>query len=86
MLSKANLTILKKKMKLFRVKLRLQKKTSTNLFINHKKLNERIIEMKRNMRRLEQYSRREYIEIAGILSRRTNDLLKEHGILIFKKL
>ena len=39
-------------------------KTSTTLSMNHK--NDRIIEMKRNMHRLEQYSRRECIEIAGV--------------------
>ena len=39
-------------------------KTSKTLSMNHK--NDRIIEMKRNMHRLEQYSRRECIEIAGV--------------------
>ena len=38
------------------------------------------------MHRLEQYSRRECIEIAGIPSSITNDLLEEHVLLIFKKL
>ena len=36
------------------------------------------------MHRLEQYSCRECIEIAGISSSITNDLLKEHVLLIFE--
>ena len=48
------------------------------LFINNKKLNGRIIEMERNMHRLEQYSRQKYIEIAEAPSSITNDLLEEH--------
>ena len=48
------------------------------LSINHKKLKDRVIEMERNMHRLEQYSRRECIEIAEVqhhklLSQRTRD-------------
>ena len=35
---------------------------------------------------MEQYSRREYIEIVGIPSSITNDLLEEHVLLIFEKL
>ena len=42
--------------------------------------------MERNIRRLEQYLRRECIEIAGIPSSITNDLLEERVILIFEKL
>ena len=61
-------------------------KTLTTLSINCKKLNGRINEMERNMHRLEQYSRRECIEIAGVPNSITNDLLEEHVILIFKKL
>ena len=38
------------------------------------------------MHRLEQYSNRECIEIAGIPSSITNDLLEEHVSLIFEKL
>ena len=64
----------------------ITEKTSTTLSINHKKLNDRIIEMQRNMHRLEQYSRRECIEIAGVPSSITNDILEEHVILIFEKL
>ena len=41
-------------------------KTSTILSISHKKLNDRVIEMERNMRRLEQYSCRKCLEIAGV--------------------
>ena len=42
--------------------------------------------MERNMHRLEQYSRRECIKIAGVPNSITNDLLEEHVILIFEKL
>ena len=42
--------------------------------------------MERNIRRLEQYLRRECIEIAGIPSSITNDLLEERVILVFEKL
>lgn len=38
------------------------------------------------MHRLEQHSCHECIEIAGVLSSITNDLLKEHVLLIFEKL
>ena len=41
-------------------------KTSTILSISDKKLNDRVIEMERNMCRLEQYSCRECLEIAGV--------------------
>ena len=41
--------------------------------------------MERNMHRLEQYSRRECIEIADISSSITNDLLEKHVLLIFEK-
>ena len=42
--------------------------------------------MERKMHRMEQYSRRECIEIVGIPSSITNDLLEEHVLLIFEKL
>ena len=42
--------------------------------------------MERNMHRMEQYSRRECIEIVGIPSSITNDQLEEHVLLIFEKL
>ena len=64
----------------------IAEETSTTLSMNHKKLNERIIEMKRNMHRLEQYSRRECIEIASVPNRITNDLLGEHVTLTFERL
>ena len=38
------------------------------------------------MHRLEQDSRREWIEITGVPNSITNDLVEEHGILIFEKL
>ena len=42
--------------------------------------------MEKNMHRLEQYSRHECMEIAGIPNSITNDLLEEHVIVIFEKL
>ena len=42
--------------------------------------------MERNMHKLEQYCHRECIEIAGVPSSITNDLLEECVILIFEKL
>ena len=71
-------------MKLFRVM--VAEKTLTTLSINHKKLNDRVIEMERNVHRLEQYSRRECIEITGIPNSIANDLLAERVILIFERL
>ena len=62
----------------------IAEKTLTRISINHKKLNDRIIEMERNMHRLQQYG--EYGEIARIPNSITNDLLEEHAILIFEKL
>ena len=83
---KAKFDDLKKENETIQSKVMITEKTSTTLFINHKKLNDRIIEMQRNMHRLEQYSRRECIEIAGVPSSITNDILEEHVILIFEKL
>ena len=77
---------LKKENGTLKSKFMIAEKTSTTLSINHKKINDRIIETERNMHRLEQYSRRECIEIAGVPSSITNDLLEEHVILIFEKL
>ena len=61
-------------------------KTLTTLSINHKKLNDRVIEIGGNMHRLKQYTCCECIKIAGVPNSITNNLLKEHIILIFKKL
>ena len=61
-------------------------KASTILSISHEKLNDRVIEMERNMHRLEQYSRCECIETVGVPNSITNDLLEEHVVLIFEKL
>ena len=77
---------LKKENETLQSKFMIAEKTSTTLSISHKKLNERVIEMERNTHRLEQYSRRECIEIAGVPNSITNDLLEEHVILIFEKL
>ena len=64
----------------------IAEKTSTTLSTNHKKLNDRVIEMERNTHRLEQYSRLKCIETAGVPNSITNDLPEEHVILIFEKL
>ena len=57
--------------------------SSTTLFMNHKKLKDKITEMER---KFEQYLRRDCIEFAGVPNSITNDLLEEHVILIFEKL
>ena len=62
----------------------IAEKTSTTLSISQKKLNERVIEMERNMQRPEQYSLRKCIKIAGVPN--SIIFLKEHVILIFQKL
>ena len=62
------------------------KKTSLTLSTNYKNINEKVIEMERNLHRLEQHSRREDIEIAIILGSITNDLLEEHVLLVFEEL
>ena len=43
------------------------------------------MKMKRNVDRLEQYYRRECIEIAGFVSSITNELLQGHALLSFEK-
>ena len=62
----------------------LSEKTSLTLFTNYKIINEKAIEMERNMHRMEQYSRWECIEIVGILISITNNLLEEHVLLFFE--
>ena len=77
---------LKKENEVLKSKVSIAEKTPLNLSTKYKNINDKLIEMKRNMDRLEQYSRRECIEIAGIPSSITNDLLEEHVLLIFEKL
>ena len=77
---------LKKENETLQSKFTIAEKTLMTLSIHHKKLNDKIIEMERNMHRLEQYLHPECMEIAGIPISITNNLLKEHAILIFKKL
>ena len=67
-------------------KLCLQKKLRRPFPSIIKKINDRIIEIERNAHRLEHYSRRECIEIAGVSNSITNNLLEEQVILIFEKL
>ena len=77
---------LKKENEVLKSKVSVAEKTSSTLSTNYKNFNEKLIEMERNMHRLEQYSRREYIEIAGVPSSIKNNLLQEHVLLIFEKL
>ena len=69
---------LKKENEVLKSKVSVPEKISSTLSTSYKNINEKVIEMERNMHRLEQYSRRECIEIAGIPSCITNDLLEEH--------
>ena len=80
---KAKFDNLKKENETLESQIMIAEKTSTTLSMNHKRLNNKMTEMERNMHRLEQYSRRECTEIAGVLNSITNE---EHVILIFKKL
>ena len=77
---------LKKENETLQSKVMVAEKASTILSISHEKLNDRVIEMERNMHRLEQYSRCECIETVGVPNSITNDLLEEHVVLIFEKL
>ena len=74
---------LKKENEVLKSKMSLAEKTSLTLSTNYKNSNEKLMEMERNMHRLEQYSRRECIEIACIPSSITNNLLEEHILLVF---
>ena len=62
-------------------KVSVAEKTSSTLSTDYKNINEKVTEMERNMHRMEQFSRRECIEIVGIPSSITNDLLEEHVLL-----
>ena len=77
---------LKNKNEVLKSKVSVAEKTSLTLSMEYKNTNEKVIEMERNIHRMEQYSRRECIEIVGIPSSITNDLLEEHVLLIFGKL
>ena len=59
---------------------------STLLSRNHHKNSEKIINLERDLHKMEQYFQRECIEIAGIPPKITNDLLEEHILLIFSKI
>ena len=77
---------LKKENETLQSKVMVAEKASTILSISHEKLNDRVIEMERNMHRLEQCSRCQCIETVGVPNSITNDLLEEHVVLIFEKL
>ena len=74
-LIKAKFDDLKKENETLQSNVMVAEKTSTTFSISHKKLNDRAIEMDKNMHRFEQYSRGECIEIAGVPKSITNDLL-----------
>ena len=76
---------LNKENNLLRSRLSVAENTSTLLSRNHYKNSERIINLERDLHKMEQHSRRECIEIAGIPPSITNDLLEEHVLLIFSK-
>ena len=76
----------KKENEVLKTKVLVAEKTLLTISMNYKNINEKVIEMERNMQRLEQYSCCECIETAGILSSITNDLLEEYILLIFEKL
>ena len=54
--------------------------------MNYQNIYEKVIEMEKNMHRMEQYSRRKCIKIVGIPSSITNNLLAERVFLIFERL
>ena len=76
----------KKENEVLKNKVSVAEKILLTLSTNDKNINEQVIEMERNMHRMEQYSRRECIKIIGIPRSITNDLLEEHVLLIFEKL
>ena len=76
----------KKENEVLKNKVSVAGKTLLTLSTNYKNINEQVIEMERNMHRMEQYSRPECIKVIGIPSSITNDLLEEHVLLIFEKL
>ena len=77
---------LKKENEVLKSKVSVAEKTWLTRSTNYKNMNEKVIEMERNMYRLEQYSHPKCIEIAVIPSSITNGLLDEHILLIFGKL
>ena len=77
---------LSKENNLLRSRFSVAENASTLLAKNHHKNSEKIINLERDLHKMEQYSRRECIEIAGIPLSITNDLLEEHVPLIFSKI
>ena len=72
----------KKENEVLKSKLSVTEKTSLTLSTNFKNINEKVIEMQR----MKQCCRREFMEIVGISSSITNDLLEEYVLLILEKL
>ena len=76
----------KKESEVLNSKVSVAEKTSLTLSKNYKNIKEKVIEMERNMHRMEQCCRCECIEKIGIPSSITNNQLEEHFLLIFEKL
>ena len=76
---------LNKENSLLRSRVSVAENTSTFLSRNHHKNSEKIINLERDLHKMEQCSREECIEIAGIPPSITNDLLEGHVLLIFSK-
>ena len=74
---------LNKENNLLRSRLSVAENTSTLLSRNHHKNSEKIINLERDLQKMEQYSRRECIEIAGIPPSITNEDLEERVLLMF---
>ena len=68
---------LKKENEVLKIKVWVAEKQLLTL-TTHKNINEKVIEMERNMHRMEQHSCCKCIEIVGILSGIMNNRLKEH--------
>lgn len=77
---------LKKENEVLNSKVLVAEKTSLTLSMNYKNINEKLIEMERNIHTMEQYSCCECIETTGIPSSVTKDLLEKHDLLILEKL
>ena len=77
---------LNKENNFLRSRLSIAENASTLLQKNHNKNSEKIINLERDLHKMEQYSWQECTEIAGIPLSIMNDLLEEHVLLIFSKI
>ena len=69
---------LKKENEVLKIQVWVAEKQLLTLIMNYENINEKVIEMERNMHRMEQHSCCKCIEIVGILSGIMNNRLKEH--------